>query len=313
MPRSYWRIIASIVGGLAALGFLTFAASYSYREFYEPAEYEYPAERYQPARDTSYPVATKEKPTTKPYDPHCDEPQSRDDADLCAQYGAVRAVNETNRLTRIALKLGYIGFWVAVAGGVLGLVGTFYLVKTFRENQRAADAAHDANRPWIEIVVEGPERFRLADILVKADFTASLRNRGNSPATNLMARAVIVPVSERVTGSEPTLAAILKLMDEWTLRPNTGETIFPGATPPARRYGASLGGEKLAQMRQSNERVRFWVAIGVQYKFGERTGRTYHAYLLKFTNHGELFFPTEICEFGDAGFRLAEMAQEYAT
>lgn len=313
MPRSYWRIVASIVGGLVALGFLAFAASYSYREFYEPAEYEYAAERYQPSRDTSYPVSTKEKPATEAYDPRCDQPQNRDDADLCAQWGAVRAVNETNRLTRVALKLGYIGFWVALTGGALGLVGTAYLIKTFRENQRAADAAHDANRPWIEIVVGNPEKFRMSENIVRAQFTASLRNRGNSPATKLKARAVIVPVPENVFGPKDPLDAILALMDSWDLQPDTGETIFPGASPDARKYGANLMGVALEEMHQRNLPVRFWVAIGVQYKFGGRTGRTYHTYLLKFTSRGELFLPNDTCEIDGDGFILAGMAQEYAT
>ena len=62
-------------------------------------------------------------------------------------------MTETNRLTRAALKLGYIGFWVASLGGLLGIVGTAFLIFTFRENRRSADAAHDANRPWIEVTI----------------------------------------------------------------------------------------------------------------------------------------------------------------
>lgn len=142
MLRGNLRYILGAFGGLAALAGLGTASLYSYREFYEPAEYDNAAQHYQPARDsTQQPAPIEKQPRAKVYDPHCEQPKNKDDADLCAQWAAVRAVSETNRLTRIALRLGYIGFWIAFMGGVIGIVGTAFLIKTFRENRRSADAA----------------------------------------------------------------------------------------------------------------------------------------------------------------------------
>lgn len=141
-----WRKLAMTLGlavaGIAAMSGLTELLLLSYRELYEPAEYDYAVQSYQPARDASRPSpALEQQPRTKAYDPHCEQPQSHEDSDLCAQWSAVRAVSETNRLTRIALKLAYLGFWVALLGGLIGFIGTYFLIRTFRENKRSAEAA----------------------------------------------------------------------------------------------------------------------------------------------------------------------------
>jgi len=116
MPRSYWRI-ALVLAGLAIIGLL--ATGYLLLENAENQPY--PREQYQPARDANI-LKPARAPTvpTRPYEPNCRAPQSRDDADLCAQWGAVQAATEGNRLTRIDLRVTYFEF----AALVISLVFT---------------------------------------------------------------------------------------------------------------------------------------------------------------------------------------------
>ena len=138
MFKRHRRNILAALGGLAAAAALSLAALYSYREFYQPAEHDYAAQRYQPARDATKAVPPpKGQPRAQQYDPHCEQPQNHNDADLCAQWANVRAVSETNRLTRVALRLGYVGFWIALLGGLFGIIGTVLLWLAFQETRAA--------------------------------------------------------------------------------------------------------------------------------------------------------------------------------
>lgn len=278
MLRSYWRHILAAIGGLAALAVITSASLYSYREFYEPAEYEYPAERYQPARDALEPTfSAKQQPAAKGYDPKCNEPQNRDDADLCAQWSAVRAVHETNRLTRAALKLGFVGFWVAMLGGILGAVGTVFLVMTFRENKRAADAAHDANRPWLEVEIVHVGQLTLTDDKADLKIQVKVTNQGNSPAVNVITFAAL----DGERGDSPGLypgKAVNKLgntLDIWTPEPlgsRHGTTAFPGGGP-TQNHVASVRWDEILNARSANS-VFLTLAVGVTYRFSGKVGRT---------------------------------------
>ena len=81
MSRGHWRKLAKTLGlvlvGLVAVGGLSLAALFSYREFYEPAEQDQTVQHYQPARDSTQPPATVEgKPRSEAYDPNCEQPQN---------------------------------------------------------------------------------------------------------------------------------------------------------------------------------------------------------------------------------------------
>jgi hypothetical protein len=129
-----------------------------------------------------------------------------------------------------------------------------------------------------------------------------------------MSRAILVAVP--ADNSKP-LAAVTRLqamMDRWDReRPDHGTTIFPKADLEPQLYGANLFREPLDQATGGHgNKVRFWVAIGVRYKSGDRWCRTLHGYLLKFPRCQETIATSDTIELRPDEFRFAGMAQEYA-
>ncbi|RWB23101.1 MAG: hypothetical protein EOQ40_02450 [Mesorhizobium sp.] len=143
MPRGYWRVILAfgclIVVGLGYL---------AYQELQGSEIDTYPDASYQPARNATFPPAPKEhQARTEHYDPHCQEPANREDSDLCAQWSAVEAVNESNRLVRVSLNVVALEFgalvvsliftgWAAVAAAQAARAANQSI-----ENERAGAAA----------------------------------------------------------------------------------------------------------------------------------------------------------------------------
>jgi hypothetical protein len=135
MLRVYRGIIIAIVGLLAFVASLG-GAGYFYYRFQQATEDAYPTDRYQPARDARVPAARpKGQPQPRAYQPNCQQPQSHEDADLCAQWGAVKAVTETNRLTRLALQLASLGFIFAVFGAIISVGGTILIWLAYQETR----------------------------------------------------------------------------------------------------------------------------------------------------------------------------------
>lgn len=282
MLRGDWRKLGKGVGlGVAvllAVAVLSVAWLYSYHEFYKPAEQNHAAERYQPARDAANPVAGAEyEPPAAAYYPDCKKPKKYEDADLCAQWSAVQQVAETNRLTRTALKLGYIGFWVAFFGGLIGIVGTAYLVKTFRENRRAANAAHDANRPWLEIKVGPESRISLDGDEATLDCEVTLINRGNSPATCVHVWAQMY--GQRAEAGGLIVGFATSQMDVYLgffsgiLGKDSGQIVFPSTESTKEVYRPHLRWDEVRRGRESGS-IYVSLAVGVAYQFPGGEGRT---------------------------------------
>lgn len=141
MPRGNWRVILAGLGLIVA-ALLGWGAREYYQYLEEATKDPYAAERYQPARDARLPPRRSEQQAQPgPYQPNCQQPQRYEDADLCAQWGAVKAVQETNRLTRVALSLATLGFLFAVFGALVGVAGTaliWFAWRETRENNRIA-------------------------------------------------------------------------------------------------------------------------------------------------------------------------------
>lgn len=100
-------VIVALAIALLFFGLFTVGAIYAYQAADTAQADPQPIDRYQPARDSSFPEAAPLGITLPPapYDPSCNAPQNKDDADLCAQWAAVKAVTESNRLTRVAIKI----------------------------------------------------------------------------------------------------------------------------------------------------------------------------------------------------------------
>jgi hypothetical protein len=207
------------------------------------------------------------------------------------------------------------GFFVSGAA-LFGLFGTLIFTGiSAEEARRTADAAHDANRPWIEIVITEKRSFSLKPSLARIELMASLKNRGNAPATSVMSRAILVPVPESHSETGTAVAVLEALLDGLDQRQaDQGSTIFPGVELEPRPYGWNVRRQDLDEAAgDPGNKVKFWVAIGVRYKFGDRWCRTLYGYLLKIPGRAQSFATSETIELTGEGFTLAGMAQEYAS
>jgi hypothetical protein len=174
MFRGNWRYIIAAVCGLVAV---SAAVSWGAQQLNWQIEHQRARYRYQPARDDSAPslrVAVQPKPRN--YDPNCAGPIEREDSDLCAQWSAVEAVNESNGLTRINLWFGFVTI-------LFTTIATLLLIWTFRETRRTSRAELRAylfpDGVALVVVTEGPN---------KGKVVASLRikNSGQTPAFNVV-------------------------------------------------------------------------------------------------------------------------------
>lgn len=124
MLRSDWRFI---LAGIIGLG-LTLS-SYGYYEVDKATRPHHASENQNPARQAPpKPTSSGNQTKAEAYDPNCPKPKDQGDSDLCAQWSAVEAVKESNRLVRVGIK-GEDGELVAHLGdntaGIWPLAGFF--------------------------------------------------------------------------------------------------------------------------------------------------------------------------------------------
>jgi hypothetical protein len=138
MSRSYWGYVLAAVIGLGVI-----ASSVGYYEVDQATRAKYPGDHYQPARDASLPKFMPGKPQPKKYDPNCQQPQNATDADLCAQWGAVKAVDESNRLVRVGILLSFI---LGAIGVIATAIGTILVYRSLMQTREGIEAARAANK-----------------------------------------------------------------------------------------------------------------------------------------------------------------------
>jgi hypothetical protein len=179
-----------------------------------------------------------------------------------------------------ALWAGTMGI-AALLGMFLSAIGVALVYTTFRETQRAADAAHDANRPWLEVCVCVNE-IVLDHGGVSASINFQILNRGNSPATyavtilrlGVLSRAGD-PYYVEERGDDPALTKVKGALGRLRKRDRLyGTTIFPeGHETKDKR--ASINIRELDAVRGPLRRqLNLYLAAAVHYRFGGRTGET---------------------------------------
>lgn len=203
MFRSNWSKLFAAVGVLAFAG-LFYA---SYYELEHVDQQPYAAYKYQPARDRFAPRPSKDaRVTTKAYQPYCDKPQSGNDADLCAQWAAVSAVEENNRLSRTSILITGLEFaalivslfftgWAALAAAKAARIAeeaTKDADRAIDIAQQNADAASEQAsvareamqsdlRAWVGISC-AVSAFTPSDTVPCVGLDIVLRNYGRTPA-----------------------------------------------------------------------------------------------------------------------------------
>jgi hypothetical protein len=159
MLRGYRGIILAL--GLIIVAGLFYAGYDQIQSAEKPRYTEY---KYQPARDRVSPSPSK-KPevAAKPYQPYCNGPEDRDDADLCAQWAAVQAVGESNRLTRLSITVTALEFGALIIS--LFFTGWAALAAS-RATKIAEDATKDADRA-LEIADDSAKASKAASEAMK--------------------------------------------------------------------------------------------------------------------------------------------------
>ena len=179
-----------------------------------------------------HPIAQKD---TGAYQPSCERPQNREDAEYCDQRQATEAADAQARWGKVQAVIGVLGI-----GGILAtLVATIRAVRA-AEKQAAsakdsADAAHAAiradNRPWLNFDVRITNGLSWNPNGVNVSFKVYIRNFGPSPAVNVQ----VIPYSFSNNTLRRNVPEELRRL--WTEMStprrkefSTAESVFPTST-----------------------------------------------------------------------------------
>ncbi len=164
MTRGYWRIFIVVFGLLVVVGggFLT-------AYLYQASDQRQDNYNYQPASKPGLVLAMPGQRVPDGYQPNCQNPQSGEDADLCAQWAAVAQVTEANRMASLNLRLAIASLWATIAATIALIWTLIESHQTSRRELRAylyvdasgiADGTHHPRLP-------GQEGLVMSAIIVK--------------------------------------------------------------------------------------------------------------------------------------------------
>jgi hypothetical protein len=219
-----------------------------------------------------------------------------------------------------AIWTRYMGA-AAILGTAFGIFGIVLVLLTFWENKRAADAAHDANRPWVEGEPPKNVQMELTAEGIKLEADVGLVNHGNSPATHVLvqARLALKPTSDTTSKTIP-ISRIEAALDEWEAKhSHRGKIVYPNKP----ETGIFIANLPIAQIRAEEgdppRNCHYLLAVGISYRFGDKRGRTVRAYvLMNATGHGIIAAPYTIGKnvvgkVGGNQISLADTLEGYAT
>ena len=132
MLRGYWGTILAVVG-LALFGV---GSTVTY-QLYDSSEQRHGSYDYQPASKPGLEYDVRGKPVAQSYQPNCENPQSNENSDLCAQWAAVDQVTESNRMASLNLRFAIVSLWATIIGTALLLWTLIETRKTSRSELRA--------------------------------------------------------------------------------------------------------------------------------------------------------------------------------
>lgn len=132
--------------------------------------------------------------------PYCDRPPTREDAGLCAQWAAVSAAEEANRLSRINLHATLIQWLALIIGLGLSAWAAYAASKAAGAAEAGIEEAKRTAREQLRAYVgiePAPNTHNfilMSDQHLKCWFL--IENLGNTPATNTRINITIAYVSE---------------------------------------------------------------------------------------------------------------------
>ena len=132
MFNSYRRAMVALI----SLGLLMGGGAASY-QLLSASEQQHAEYRYQPSHQPRLEKPSPDQAVPTGYQPFCLNPDTNDDADLCAQWAAVDQVAEANRLSGLNLRLAVLSLWATVIGTALLLWTLVETRATARRELRA--------------------------------------------------------------------------------------------------------------------------------------------------------------------------------
>ncbi len=117
----------------------------------------------------------------------CDEGRDDRSSDLCAQWKAADAAQASAKFTGTTVTVGWIGLFLGAATMSAAIAAALFAKRAADHTKRAADAAHDANRPWLDILVNRDKNGALTweGDQGSASFILTPVHMGPSPAINV--------------------------------------------------------------------------------------------------------------------------------
>ena len=226
----------------------------------------------------------------------CYKSKDRDVADRCAQWKAADAAKSSADATWWTVYLAGLGIGLGTITMAAAIAAAYFAKKAADETKRGANAAHDANRPWLDVDL------KLHSVCVNYDgkgYSLQLEvtplNAGASPASDVREHVECLfydqipkdndPYSLSFTGRDQALqkravAVAAKLGEER----DAGPTVFPGRDQPF--YIETF---VPWDFNDGFPTALAWLIVGLRYSFPEGAGETIKVFSVRsfgFPNHG---------------------------
>ena len=227
MSRSDWGVVAVLVACLA----LAWAALYQSQNTHDHRYYSYrfASDKPQEIDDTTFHSRVQSLEYRQP----CRHPKGREESDLCAQWRAAVAAEQSARWT-------FWAFFVSALGAGISAAGLCALIYTLKQTERSLGEARDSNeiakkgkRAWLSV-----ENLELTNIFThpispnldayRLWFTVKFEavNSGERPASDVIFRTIGFP-KYFLKKDDELVAKFIKVFSEHCESP--GRTVAPNS------------------------------------------------------------------------------------
>ena len=226
----------------------------------------------------------------------CYKSKDRDVADRCAQWKAADAAKSAADATWWTAYIAGLGIGLAIITMAAAIAAACFAKKAADETKRGADAAHAANRPWLDVDLKlHGVCIHYAGKGYSLQLEVTPLNAGASPASDVREHAECLfydqipkdddPNSLSFTGRDLALqqraaAVAAKLREDR----DAGPTVFPARDQPF--YVETFVPWNFADGYPATVA---WLIVGLRYSFPEGIGETIKVFSVRsfgFPNHG---------------------------
>ncbi|QIG79589.1 hypothetical protein [Stakelama tenebrarum] len=260
MSGSDWGKGIAVVTGVALLflcfGLGFYVASLNYSNNQRHQQYRYASDKPEEVDPSMMPGGVPAQ--TFEYRRPCDDPKGHDESDLCAQWRAAKAGEDSAFWAKW-------GFWASTAG-LIGLFWTLYYTRKAVEDTgdatkamvRQNELSEQAQRAWIDIEVR-VERIVIEGNLFSIYYRVIFTNIGETMATN------VITHSSGASPGEDWSDYVARKRANWlSSNKNEVDALMPGEEFP--HWGESNLSIEHMPWQPDPERVHFIVTALARYK-----------------------------------------------